>query len=84
MPARAKRWPQQKQRISTNIDVPTLLVAGDEDPIAPVQVAREMARRIGDAQVESLSRCGHWMTAERAADCQSHLRRFLERSMART
>ena len=66
------------------IDVPTLLVAGDEDAIAPVQVAREMARRIGDAQVESLSRCGHWMTAERAADCQSHLRRFLERSMART
>jgi pimeloyl-ACP methyl ester carboxylesterase len=66
------------------IDVPTLLVAGDEDAIAPVQVAREMARRIGDAQVESLSRCGHWMTAERAADCQSYLRRFLERSMART
>ena len=48
------------------IDVPTLLVAGDEDAIAPVQVAREMARRIGDAQVEVLSRCGHWMTAERA------------------
>ena len=35
-----------------SIDVPTLLVAGDEDAIAPVQVAREMARRIGDAQVE--------------------------------
>jgi len=64
------------------IDVPTMLVAGDEDAVAPVQVARDLARRIGDAQVEVLTRCGHWMTAERATECQSHLRRFLERSMA--
>ena len=64
------------------IEVPTLLVAGDEDAVAPVQVAREIAGRIGDAQVEALSRCGHWMTAERAAECQSHLRRFLERARA--
>ncbi|HVE90635.1 MAG TPA: alpha/beta fold hydrolase [Burkholderiaceae bacterium] len=64
------------------INVPTMLVAGDEDAVAPVQVAREIARRISNAQVEVLSRCGHWMTAERATECQSHLRRFLERSMA--
>ena len=64
------------------IEVPTMLVAGDEDAVAPVQVARDLARRMGDAQVEVLSRCGHWMTAERAADCQSHLRTFLQRSMA--
>ena len=58
------------------IDVPTLLVAGDEDAIASVQVARDIERRISDAQVEVLSRCGHWMTAERATECQSHLRGF--------
>ena len=62
------------------IDVPTLLVAGDEDAVAPVQVARDIANRIGGAQVEVLSRCGHWMTAERATECQSYLRRFLERA----
>ena len=45
------------------IDVPTMLIAGDEDAVAPVQVAHEIARRIGSAQVEVLSRCGHWMTA---------------------
>ena len=59
-----------------------MLVAGDEDAVAPVQVARDLARRIGDAQVEILPRCGHWMTAERAVECQSHLRKFLQRSMA--
>ena len=64
------------------IDVPTMLVAGDEDAVAPVQVARDLARRIGDATVEVLPRCGHWMTAERAIECQSHLRKFFERSMA--
>ena len=64
------------------IEIPSLLVAGDEDVVAPVQVARELARRIGDAQVEVFPRCGHWMTVERATECQSHLRRFLERSMA--
>lgn len=64
------------------IDVPTMLVAGDEDAVAPVQVARDLARRIGNAQIEVLPRCGHWMTAERATECQSHLRKFLERSMA--
>ena len=65
-----------------SLDVPAMLVAGDEDAVAPVQVARDLARRMGDAQVEVLPRCGHWMTAERAAECQSHLRKFLQRSMA--
>ena len=64
------------------LDVPVLLVAGDEDAVAPVQVAREMASRFHDARVESLSRCGHWMTIERPSECQSHLRRFLERTRA--
>jgi pimeloyl-ACP methyl ester carboxylesterase len=65
------------------IRVPTLLVAGDEDAVAPVQVARDMARRISDAAVETLARCGHWMTVERAGECQLYLKRFLERAHAR-
>jgi pimeloyl-ACP methyl ester carboxylesterase len=65
-----------------NIGVPTLLVAGDEDAVAPVQVARDIAARVGRAQVEVLPRCGPWMTAERAAECQSYLRRFLESARA--
>ncbi|MGH6610659.1 MAG: alpha/beta fold hydrolase [Burkholderiaceae bacterium] len=65
-----------------NIDVPMLLVAGDEDAVAPAQVAREIAGRTTDARIETLSRCGHWMPVERPIECQSHLRRFLERARA--
>lgn len=64
------------------IEVPVLLVAGDEDAVAPVQVARDIASRLNEAQLEVLTRCGHWMTVERPSECQSHLRRFLERSRA--
>ncbi len=64
------------------IEVPVLLVAGDEDAVAPVQVARDIASRLNEAQLEVLARCGHWMTVERPTECQSHLRRFLERARA--
>lgn len=58
---------------------PVLLVAGDEDAVAPVQTARAMAAKLAAAQVETLPRCGHWMTFERAAECQQLARDFLAR-----
>lgn len=65
-----------------SIDAPVLLVAGDEDAVAPVQAARDIASRIDGAQIETLTRCGHWMTVERPTECQTYLRRFLERTRA--
>lgn len=64
-----------------SIACPVLLVAGDEDPIAPVQTARALAARLqgGAARVETLPRCGHWMTIERPAECQQFTRDFLAR-----
>lgn len=61
------------------VDPPVLLVAGDEDPVAPVQGARQLAQRLRASRVEVLGRCGHWMTFERAQACQGLLREFLER-----
>jgi pimeloyl-ACP methyl ester carboxylesterase len=60
-----------------SIGCPVHLVAGDEDAIAPVQTARAIAARMPQARVEQLARCGHWMTFERAADCQRFTREFL-------
>jgi 3-oxoadipate enol-lactonase len=58
------------------IKVPTLIVQGEDDAIAPSGVGRALAERIAGARVEVLARCGHWMTVERPAECQSLLRTF--------
>jgi 3-oxoadipate enol-lactonase len=61
------------------ISCPTLIVNGDEDQVTPLSGARDLARRLGHARLEVLSRCGHWPTLERIAESQRLLREFLER-----
>jgi pimeloyl-ACP methyl ester carboxylesterase len=63
----------------TQIQAPTLLVTGDDDPIAPAQGLRAMAAKIPHARVEILPRCGHWTTYERPAECAGLLKDFLSR-----
>jgi pimeloyl-ACP methyl ester carboxylesterase len=61
----------------SRIDLPALLVTGDEDAIAPPQSARTMASRMSKARAEVLPRCGHWTPIERVAECQALTREFL-------
>ena len=61
------------------IEVDTLLVTGDEDPIAPPQAVRALAARMKNARVVVLNRCGHWAPIERAEECSRELREFLGR-----
>jgi pimeloyl-ACP methyl ester carboxylesterase len=58
------------------IKCPTLLVAGDEDVVAPASGARAMAERIEGAQIVVLNRCGHWLTFERAREVSEAMRSF--------
>jgi len=58
------------------IGCPTLLVNGDEDPVAPASVARELAGRIDGARVSILNRCGHWPSVERPLEVNRLLRDF--------
>jgi len=60
----------------SRIDVPALLVTGDEDAIAPPQSARTIASRLSNARTEVLPRCGHWTPVERASECQTLMRGF--------
>ncbi len=62
------------------IDVPVLLVTGDEDVVAPPQAVRAMAERFHHARgvrVVVLPRCGHWTPIERPEECTRELRDFL-------
>jgi 3-oxoadipate enol-lactonase len=58
------------------ITCPTLLVTGDEDPIAPPVAVRTIAARMGGARALVFARCGHWPTLERPSELTAALQDF--------
>jgi 3-oxoadipate enol-lactonase len=61
------------------IRTPTLLIAGEKDPIAPPRVMRRMAKAMPDARVEVLEGSGHLLHLERPEAFNAVLRAFLRR-----
>jgi pimeloyl-ACP methyl ester carboxylesterase len=59
------------------IRVPTLLVTGDQDGVAPAAAVEAMAARIEGSRVLVLAGCGHWTTFERPLECARELEQFL-------
>ena len=62
------------------IEVPVLLVTGDEDGVAPPQQVRAFAEKLHAAKstrVVVLPKCGHWTPIERPEECARELRDFL-------
>jgi pimeloyl-ACP methyl ester carboxylesterase len=61
------------------IQVPTLLVTGDSDPVAPPSMSQYLGEHIAGAKVSLLDRCGHWSTVEKPVECNERLATFLQR-----
>jgi pimeloyl-ACP methyl ester carboxylesterase len=61
------------------ISCPTLIVNGDEDPVAPASVARSLGEQIERAEVTILPKCGHWPTMEQPKEVNDLLKRFYAR-----
>ena len=59
-----------------NIQQPTLVLAGDDDPLVPVINAKILACSIPNAELEVMS-CGHLFVLTQAADVAGRLRVFL-------
>ena len=59
------------------IDVPTLIVVGDEDVLTPVKDARVMHQRIRGSRLEIVSQAGHLPNVERPAAFNHLLTEFL-------
>ncbi|HWY82896.1 MAG TPA: alpha/beta fold hydrolase, partial [Roseiarcus sp.] len=51
------------------MNCPTLLVTGDEDPIASPGAAQGLVERINGAKLKTLPRCGHWTPIEQPKEC---------------
>jgi len=59
------------------IAAPTLIVAGADDPVAPVSVGQTIADRVRGARMVVLDGCGHWLPIERPAECARRLGEFV-------
>ncbi len=46
------------------IGCPTLLIAGEADPVAPVAMAQEMVKNLPKARLEIIPAVAHWMMVE--------------------
>lgn len=60
-----------------SIDVPTLVVCGDEDAITPIKGMRAMAAAIGPARFEAITGAGHLSSVERPAAFNHVVSEFL-------
>jgi len=59
------------------IEVPTLIIWGEQDQILPVAHARTAAERLPDARLHILDRCGHMPNIERAEEFNQLVTAFL-------
>ena len=63
------------------IRIPTLLIAGDHDDIAPVPAVQHLAERITDSRLLVLADVGHLIHYERADPAAVAIKEFLERRL---
>lgn len=74
------RRPDSRDLLST-IDVPTLIIAGDEDVIVPASEARVMHEEIAGSRLEVLMGAGHLSNIERPAAFNHVIGEFLLQSV---
>ncbi|MCX8506117.1 MAG: alpha/beta hydrolase [Alphaproteobacteria bacterium] len=57
---------------------PFLLLAGDEDAVAPPSAVQAMEDKLPQAEMVVLHRCGHWLPLERPGECGKYMAEFLQ------
>jgi pimeloyl-ACP methyl ester carboxylesterase len=61
----------------TELDLPTLLVHGANDPLLPPSWSRNAHRRLPNSEFHLLDSCGHWPTREQPERVNRLLASFL-------
>lgn len=77
-----KGMAERPDSVSTlkTINVPTLIIGGDEDVATPVADAELMRQKIPGAQLKVIPRSGHYAVFEQPEEAGSVLRQFLDDS----
>jgi len=60
------------------INIPTLIMVGNEDKITPIAVAQQMHEKILNSKLEIIPQAGHLSNLENPIAFNSHLLKFLE------
>jgi 3-oxoadipate enol-lactonase len=74
-------WTGDYRRELATITVPTLVVCGELDPIAPVALSEEIARGIPGAELVLIGGAGHVVNADKPQEFNAALERFLDQRM---
>lgn len=70
-------WLADQRDIAAAIDVPTLVLVGEEDGITPPALSDELGRMIPGAQVQMIAAAGHLANAEQPAAFNEAIESFL-------
>jgi pimeloyl-ACP methyl ester carboxylesterase len=73
---------QDRSAPISNIRVPTLVIAADEDSVYPVDIARDMAARIPGAELAIIKGAGHLSNLEQPEQFNKAVLDFLSRHQA--
>jgi len=60
------------------VDVPTLLIVGDEDNVTPLPVAERLYRAFPNVQLEVIANAGHWIIVEKPTELNTAFLTFLK------
>ncbi len=75
--ASAELWGVDMRRVARSVTVPTLVLVGEHDTIAPPHLSRELAALIPGAQLAVIPRAGHLTNEENPTAFNEAVRTFL-------
>ncbi len=73
------RWPSVGQQ---KLDLPALMILAEWDPVLRPEMAAGMPALVGDLEMHTLPRCGHWTPQEQPEDLNRLLVDWLRRRLA--
>jgi 3-oxoadipate enol-lactonase len=78
--ATAELWGVDMRSVAGSVTVPTLVLVGEHDSIAPPHLSRELARLVPGAQLEVIPDAGHLPNEENPAAFNQAVGAFLEKA----
>ncbi len=73
---------EAKAALHDKIECSTMLIAAENDNVAPVSMSQELKKKIDMARLEVIPKVGHWMIIEAARECSAYLRAHLDEMTA--